>query len=100
MTENTYYKHFNQFKRKQVVENKPKGITPLQNKLDLFIQSSLDLYLFVERNPISYENDSFLSKHLFNYKSQIPDLVIYNKIFNKNQCFYEGNSSNFNPFPR
>lgn len=100
MTENTYYKHFNQFKRKQVVDNKPKGITPLQSKLDLFIQSSLDLYTLNEKNPIKFDHESIIHKHLFSYKSLIPDLVIYNKIFNKNQCFYEGTSSNFNPFPR
>ena len=99
MTENSFYKQ-NQFKRKTVIDSKPKGPTALQISLDAFIQNSLNSYVFSEISPKMVESASVFNKILFNFKSLIPDLVIYNKIFNKNQCFLEGISSNFSPFPR
>ena len=99
MTENSFYKQ-NQFKRKTVIDSKPKGPTALQISLDAFIQNSLNSYVFSEISPKMVESASVFNKILFNFKSLIPDLVIYNKTFNKNQCFLEGISSNFSPFPR
>lgn len=71
------------------------------NQLDSFIQSALDKYQFSE-----YPKEKFLeigpecSKLLTSYKSYVPDLVVFNKKFNKNECFYNANTNYNNPYPR
>ena len=83
MTENSFYKQ-NQFKRKTVIDSKPKGPTALQISLDAFIQNSLNSYVFSEISPKMVESASVFNKILFNFKSLIPDLVIY---LTKNNVF-------------
>ena len=72
----------------------------LVTKLDKFIVIALNNYCHVE-NPwdelkkvTGDDYDDIISK-----KSVCPDLVIYNKEFNKNECFYPVIKKN-NPFPR
>ena len=68
--------------------------------LDNYIQKCLDLYKTV--NPLKeyYEISGKYSKYIINNKSIIPDLVIYNSKFNKNDCFYDYYGSSYNAFPR
>lgn len=67
---------------------------------DEFIQNSLNKYAFVEPWKDLYEATGVYSQYIVSNKSAIPDLVIYNKKFNKNECFFENKSTYFNPFPR
>jgi len=69
-------------------------------ELDDFIQNSLDKYFFVEPWEKLYDNAGNFSKHIISNKSTIPDLIIFNKTFNKNDCFYGANRNYFNKFPR
>ena len=69
-------------------------------ELDDFIQNSLDKYFFVETWKKLYDNTSIFSKYIISNKSTIPDLIIFNKTFNKNDCFYGANRNYFNKFPR
>ena len=69
-------------------------------ELDDFIQNSLDKYFFVEPWKKLYDNTSIFSKYIISNKSTIPDLIIFNKTFNKNDCFYGANRNYFNKFPR
>ncbi len=85
----------NQFKRKTY----SKGFTN-HKALDEFIQNSLDKYYFVDPMQEMYEATGVYSKFIVSNKSAIPDLVIWNKKFNKNECFYEANTKEYNPFPR
>jgi hypothetical protein len=84
-----------QFKRKTYV----KGFNN-HKALDDFIQKSLDKYAFAEPLDEMYEATGVFSKFIVSNKSAIPDLVIWNKKFNKNECFYEAGSKEYNPFPR
>jgi hypothetical protein len=68
--------------------------------LDDFIQNSLDKYYFVDPMEEMYEATGVYSKFIVSNKSAIPDLVIWNKKFNKNECFYEGSTKDYNAFPR
>ena len=69
-------------------------------ELDLFIQSSLDKYFYVEPWKKLYERTGKLHRDIISDKSTIPDLIIYNKTFNKSDCFIESNSKTFIKFPR
>ena len=84
-----------QFKRKTYA----KGFNN-HKALDEFIQKSLDKYEFVDPLEEMYEATGIFSKFIVSNKSAIPDLVIWNKKFNKNECFYEASSKDYNPFPR
>ena len=46
------------------------------------------------------ENTGKYYDTIISHKSTIPDLVIYNKVFNKNECFTEANKNENNYFPR
>ena len=59
-----------------------KGIKNFKES-DLFIQSSLDKYFYVESWKKLYELTGKLHKDIISDKSIIPDLIIYNKTFNK-----------------
>jgi len=61
------------------------------NKLDNFIQESLDKYYYVKAWDQLYNNTGKNHKDIISDKSTIPDLVIYNKGFNKLNCFYYPN---------
>ena len=74
----------------------------LLKKLDDYIQSCLHKYKPVEHpdkslydNTLEKDHDSIISR-----KSTIPDLVIWNKKFNKNDCFYDTQLETKNDFPR
>ena len=76
-----------------------KGFKDL-NSFDNFIKRSLDKFTFVDPSEDLYNSVGIYSKYIISNKSTIPDLIIYNKTFNKNDCFegYRGNQ--FNKFPR
>lgn len=58
-------------------------------QLDLFIQKSLDKFFFVEPWKKLYDRTGKLHKDIITDKSTIPDLVIYNKAFNKVDCYFD-----------
>ena len=70
--------------------------------LDKFIQDSLDKYKPKENPDESlYANTTEEQKDLIiSKKSTIPDLVIWNKLFNKNECFVGADTNKKNDFPR
>ena len=68
--------------------------------LDNFIQNSLNKFELVEPRPELYENTGNDKDLIISHKSTIPDLVIWNKTFNKNKCFEECKTKTENPFPR
>ena len=82
-------------------QNKGKILTKddLKN-LDSFIQKCLDIYKFVEPKKELYEATGNDKNIIISHKSTIPDLVIWNKTFNKNNCFIGANTLNQNEFPR
>ena len=68
--------------------------------LDLFIQNSLDKFFFVEPWTKLYERTGNIHRDIISDKSTIPDLIIYNKTFNKSECFFESNEKTYIKFPR
>ena len=73
-----------------------------RKNLDKFIQDCLDKYKPVENPDESlYENTTEDEKDfIISRKSTIPDLVIWNKPFNKNDCFYGLKTKENYTFPR
>ena len=69
-------------------------------ELDDFIQNSLDKFFFVEPWKNLYENTEIFSRYIISNKSTIPDLIIFNKTFNKNDCYEGADRNYFNKFPR
>jgi len=70
-------------------------------KLDDFIQYSLDKYFYVDPWEKLYSVSGENHYDIISDKSTIPDLIIYNKSFNKNECFLQANKNHkFNKFPR
>ena len=77
-----------------------KGFKDL-NLFDDFIQSALDKYNYTSELPKLDETAEKFHDFILDDTSQIPDLIIYNQIFNKNKCFAGYyNSYGFNKFPR
>ena len=74
--------------------------TALQKKNDRNIQYFLNRYKHYDENPEYAKNIGENENLIISHKSTIPDLVIYNKVFNKNECFYEANKKEKNYFPR
>ena len=68
--------------------------------LDNFIQQSLDKFKFIDPKQEFYDATGDEKDLIISHKSTIPDLVIWNKNFNKNECFEEANTKKGNPFPR
>ena len=81
------------------MEKNPKYFKNFKS-LDMFIQSSLDKFFFVEPWDKLYERTGKLHRDIISDKSTIPDLIIYNKTFNKSECFFESYKNNFIKFPR
>ena len=77
--------NLNEFKRK----TEYKGFHDFK-KLDDFIQSSLEKFKLVEPMKELYDATKNDANSIVSHKSTIPDLVIWNKKFNKNECFYKG----------
>ena len=70
-------------------------------KFDDFIQDSLYKYFYVNPWERLYTNTGKVHHDIISDKSTIPDLVIYNKSFNKNDCFfYSKKNSKYIKFPR
>ena len=69
-------------------------------ELDIFIQNSLDKYFYVEPWKKLYERTGKLHRDIISDKSTIPDLIIYNKTFNKSDCYIGSNEKTFIKFPR
>ena len=74
--------------------------TPIQNKNDEWIQLLLNNYKYYDEKKEFDENTGDDVDLVISHKPIIPDLVIYNKTFNKNNCFLEGNTKERNNFPR
>ena len=68
--------------------------------LDDFIQKCLDNFKFVEPKKELYESTGTDKDIIISHKSTIPDLVIWNKTFNKGECFEGSNLKIERPFPR
>ena len=88
--------------RNIVKQNKKENIIQKQDlkNLDDFIQKCLDNFKFVEPKKELYEATGLDKDIIISHKSTIPDLVIWNKTFNKNNCFIGANTSIQNEFPR
>ena len=69
-------------------------------RLDEFIQQCLNMFKFVDPKEEFYEATGKEKDLIISHKSTIPDLVIWNKTFNKNECFEEANTKKPNNFPR
>ena len=83
---------------KEIGENR---VNQMHKNLDNFIQNSLNEFKFVEVRPELYDNVGNDINSIISHKSTIPDLVIWNKPFNKNECFYKNkDSTKYNKFPR
>ena len=80
--------------------NKNKITEKHLKNLDDFIQKCLDNYKFVEPKQELYDATGADKNLIISHKSTIPDLVIWNKTFNKNNCFYEANNNKETKFPR
>ena len=69
--------------------------------MDNFIQDSLNKFKFVEVKRELYSNVGDDVNSIISHKSTIPDLVIWNKPFNKNECFENmKDSTKYNKYPR
>ena len=84
--------------------NKTQSIEIMHKKLDKFIQSCLNKFKFVEVKSDIYTKVGKDKNSIISHKSTIPDLVIWNKPFNKNECFCFHNNmkdlSEYNKYPR
>ena len=69
-------------------------------ELDVFIQNSLDKYFYIEPWKKLYEQTGKLHRDIISNKSTIPDLIIYNKTFNKSDCFIGSKEKSYIKFPR
>ena len=72
----------------------------LHKNLDKFIQNCLNKFQFVEPKKELYDICGEDNNSIISHKSTIPDLVIWNKTFNKNECFEGCDTSEISPFPR
>ena len=82
-------------------EDKENRVNKLHKSLDIFIQNSLNKFKFVEVKRELYFNTGDDINSIISHRSTIPDLVIWNKPFNKNKCFYNmRESEEYNKYPR
>ena len=82
-------------------EAKENKVNELHKSLDIFIQNSLNKFQFAEVKRELYFNAGDNINSIISHRSTIPDLVIWNKPFNKNKCFYNmRESKEFNKYPR
>ena len=81
--------------------NKTQQIDDMHKRLDKFIQNALNKFKFVEVTSDIYTKAGNDKNSIISHKSTIPDLVIWNKPFNKNECFAKMKDSNkYNKYPR
>lgn len=90
------------FQKEETMDKATTNLTikTIQKSLDNFIQSSLHKFFFVDPWKELYDNVGQYSHFVISNKSTIPDLIIYNKTFNKNECFVGVNNKKMNKFPR
>ena len=69
-------------------------------KLDEFIQNCLNKFVFIDPKKSFYDATGDDKDFIISHKSTIPDLVIWNKNFNKNECYVEADKTKENSFPR
>ena len=69
-------------------------------KLDEFIQNCLNKFYFIDPLQSFYDRTGKDKDLIISHKSTIPDLVIWNKTFNKGECFEGANLKIERPFPR
>ena len=87
-------------KENEEIINKNKITEAHLNNLDEFIQKCLDNFKFVDPKPELYESTGPDKNIIISHKSTIPDLVIWNKTFNKNNCFIGADTNKETKFPR
>ena len=87
---------------KNILKQKTKNAIKKEDfkNLDNFIQKSLDRFKFIAPKKELYDATGEDKNLIISHKSTIPDLVIWNKAFNKNNCFIGANTSKQNEFPR
>ena len=89
------------FKRKQIspmeVPIIKEKYSKMKDCLDEFIQNCLNKYKCYD---ISHSSEINSSESIYESSSLLPDLIIYNKTFNKNECFYGMKCNEFQSFPR
>ena len=86
---------------KEIREDKERQINIMQKRLDNFIQDSLNKFKFVEVKRELYSNVGDDVNSIISHKSTIPDLVIWNKPFNKNECYENMKDlTEYNKYPR
>ena len=88
------------FHKEKTMDKDTHSVKATQKSLDNFIQSSLNKFFFVDPWKELYDNVGEYSHYVISNKSTIPDLIIYNKTFNKNECFVGMNLNKINKFPR
>ena len=77
--------------------------TKINTNLQIFLDEAIKVFLDKFDNyPLSPEFIGLIKKNraIFSEKSLYPDLVLKNKVFNKNKCFYSANQNENNYFPR
>ena len=72
----------------------------MQTKLDENILNFCAKFKFYPPKEEYYNATGKDKNYIISHKSTIPDLVIYNKTFNKNYCFMDANTNEYNKFPR
>jgi hypothetical protein len=80
--------------------NNSQQIDTMHKKLDKFIQNCLNKFKFVEVKSDIYSKVEKDKNSIISHKSTIPDLVIWNKPFNKNECFDMKDLNKYNKYPR
>ena len=82
-------------------ERRENQINQMHKNLDNYIQNCLNKFQFVEVKKELYQKVGDDINSIISHKSTIPDLIIWNKPFNKNECFQNmRNSIKYNKFPR
>ena len=72
----------------------------MRTKLDENIQNFCEKFIFYPPKEEYYKATGKDKNYIISHKSTIPDLVIFNKSFNKNYCFMDANTNEYNKFPR
>ena len=89
-----------EYEKDDIIINKNKITEKHLNNLDEFIQKCLDNFKFIEPKQELYDATGADKNIIISHKSTIPDLVIWNKTFNKNNCFIGADINKESKFPR
>ena len=83
--------------------NKKYTYTKINSSSQYFFDEVIKVFLEKNDNyPLSNEFKEIIkaNNEIFSEEPLIPDLVIKNNVFNKNNCFYDANQNENNYFPR